>query len=143
MISARRILPITIALSTAVVVGGSTLAATASANSSGGNGESTTLRFQQRTTHLVVLPGPGQKNPNDPPTPGAQAVINLDLLKAGKKVGQDSLTCMADSRHQFLCSGVNTLPGGQIAISELVPSGDPFNAPGAITGGTGKYRHAT
>ena len=74
---------------------------------------------------------------------GAQAVINLDLYQGGKKAGHVSLTCIADSRHQFLCSGVNTLPGGQIATSEVVPANDPFNAPGAITGGTGKYRDAS
>jgi hypothetical protein len=143
MVSLRRILPATIALSAAAVIAGSAVAATASDSSSQGAGDSTTLRFKQHMTDLVILPGPGQKDPNDPPTPGAQSVINVDLRKSGKPAGQLSLTCIADSRNKFLCHGVYTLPGGQISISELVPGNDPWNGPGAITGGTGKYRDAT
>jgi hypothetical protein len=143
MISVKRGLSVAIALGATVVIGGSAVVATASASSTGSNGTSTNLRFLQRTTDLVILPGPGQKNPNDPPTPGAQSVINYELLKGGKKVGKTSLTCIADSHHHFLCSGVYSLPGGEIAVSEVVPENDPYNAPGAITGGTGKYRHVS
>ena len=47
----------------------------------------------------------------------------------------------------FECHGVNSLPGGQIAVQGLVTyapdeeiKADPYHF--AITGGTGKYRNA-
>jgi hypothetical protein len=143
MISIKRSLPVALTLSAAVVVGGSALAAAATTSATGNNGAPANLHYMQHMTKLVVVPGPGQKDPNDPPTPGAISSINVVLSQGKEKPGQGSLTCIADSRKKFLCSGVYTLPGGQIAISELVPGGDPWNGPGAITGGTGKYRDAS
>ena len=81
-----------------------------------------------------------------------QFVFTNDLLRGVTKVGEDGGVCTVtrveeDGGSTLLCSGSNSLPGGQITVSGLVSYGpdeefkkEPYFF--AITGGTGKYRNA-
>jgi hypothetical protein len=83
---------------------------------------------------------------------GDQIPFTNDLYRGDKKVGEDGGWCVAtrsnDQGYTVQCLGVNSLPGGQIAVQGLVTYGpgdddhklDPYQF--AITGGTGKYRGA-
>ncbi len=83
---------------------------------------------------------------------GDQFVQAVDLFDAGIKVGEESSICMvtrieADGSSTFHCTGVSSLPGGQITTEGTIkygpnesPKEDPYST--AIKGGTGKYRTA-
>lgn len=81
---------------------------------------------------------------------GDQFTFGNDLYRGTKKVGEDGGWCVVtritqEGAYTLECLGVNTLPGGQVAVQGLVTYGpeeefkaDPYHF--AITGGTGKYR---
>lgn len=83
---------------------------------------------------------------------GDQFVQAVDLFDAGTKVGEESSICTvtrieADGSSTFHCTGVSSLPGGQITTEGATnygpnefPKEDPYST--AIKGGTGKYRTA-
>lgn len=83
---------------------------------------------------------------------GDQFTFANDLYRGTKKVGEDGGWCVVtritqEGAYTLECIGVNTLPGGQVAVQGLVTYGpdeafkaDPYHF--AITGGTGEYRKA-
>ena len=83
---------------------------------------------------------------------GDQFIFTNDLYSGDRKIGEDGGVCVVTRLTQegaatLACNGVNTLPGGQVAVQGLVTYGpeeefkaDPYHV--AITGGTGKYRKA-
>ena len=83
---------------------------------------------------------------------GDQFVQAVDLFRAGTKVGEEEAICTvtrieADGSWTARCTGVSSLPGGQIATEGAIhygpnepPKADPSST--AIKGGTGKYRTA-
>lgn len=83
---------------------------------------------------------------------GDQQVLAVDLLHAGTKLGEESSICMvsrveANGASTVHCTGVESLPGGQITTEGTInygpnefPKADPYSL--AIKGGTGKYRTA-
>ena len=78
----------------------------------------------------------------------------IDLYRDGTKVGEESSICMitrleANRVTRLHCTGVQTLPGGQVTSEGVINYGpgdefflkaDPYST--AIKGGTGKYRTA-
>jgi hypothetical protein len=83
---------------------------------------------------------------------GDQQVLAVDYFQAGTKVGEESAICMvtrveANGASTVHCTGVESLPGGQITTEGTInygpnefPKADPYSL--AIKGGTGKYRTA-
>ena len=83
---------------------------------------------------------------------GDQFVFSNDLLRKGKKIGEDGGMCLvtrltAEGAATFKCVGSNVLPGGQITVQGIVTYGpgeevksEPYFF--AITGGTGRYKTA-
>jgi hypothetical protein len=85
-------------------------------------------------------------------TQGDQLVQAVDLFRDGTKVGEENTICTvtrieANGASTVHCTGVSSLPGGQITTEGAVhygpnesPKADPYST--AIKGGTGKYRTA-
>jgi hypothetical protein len=83
---------------------------------------------------------------------GDQQVLAVDYFQAGTRVGEESTICMvtrveANGASTVHCTGVESLPGGQITTEGTInygpnefPKADPYSL--AIKGGTGKYRTA-
>jgi hypothetical protein len=126
--------------------------AVASATSSGDN-RSTDADHRK----VVVLDLAGQivestTPPEDNFRQGDQATFKSDLFLKGTKVGEESNVCTITrgapgEAVTLYCSGVDSLPAGQIAWQGTIdygpnesPKADPYVL--AITGGTGKYRTA-
>ena len=112
---------------------------------SGRSGDVLRLVGKEVSSQLIDL-GPADFSEGD------QFVFTNDLLSGDKKVGEDGGVCVVSRLTQegaatFECHGVNSLPGGQIAVQGSVTyapdeeiKADPYHF--AITGGTGKYRNA-
>ena len=83
---------------------------------------------------------------------GDQVPFANDLYSGDKKIGEDAGWCVTArvtdaGAATFECLGVNSLPGGDLAVQGSVTYApgedvkkDPYRF--AITGGTGKYRKA-
>jgi hypothetical protein len=83
---------------------------------------------------------------------GDQFAFTNDLFRGDTKVGADGGVCTvarvdADGGSTVYCTGSNSLPDGQVAVSGVIDYGpgeeikrDQYSLP--ITGGTGKYRTA-
>jgi hypothetical protein len=89
------------------------------------------------------------------PSRGDRYVANIDLFRAGTKVGEEDAICTITRREangatKLHCTGVQTLLGGQVTTEGVINYGpgeyeagvkaDPYST--AIKGGTGKYRTA-
>jgi hypothetical protein len=82
---------------------------------------------------------------NEPPgtSAGDVFVFTEDLFnKSGAVVGHDAAYCVQLFDATALCSGVYSLKGGQLMVQLLQP-GPTGTYTQAITGGTGRFAHAT
>jgi hypothetical protein len=98
--------------------------------------------------HIDVITAPEPKDVSV----GDQFIVRSTLFHKGTAVGEESNICAItrgepDKPVTLYCSGVDTLPAGQIAWQGSIdygpdglPTADPYFL--AITGGTGKYRTA-
>ncbi len=126
--------------------------AVASATSSGDN---RSTDADHRKVVVLDLAGHIVASTFPPPTDfgqGDQATFKSDLFHKGIKVGEESNVCTITRGEPgravtLYCSGVDSLPAGQIAWQGTIdygpnesPKADPYFL--AITGGTGKYRTA-
>ena len=101
---------------------------------------------------IDVLPVDKDITTLTPEDEGDGVVLDVDLSHKGRPVGQESSICIftdidANGASILHCTGVQTLPGGQLTTEGAIhygpnefPKVDPYFT--AIKGGTGKYRTA-
>jgi hypothetical protein len=106
------------------------------------------------TDTVFIDAGPTDPNTSEvtPDDEGDGFVLHSELSHKGQLVGEESNICTfasvePDGGFTVLCTGVDSLPGGQITWQSRVrygpgepPKPDPYFQ--AIVGGTGKYRTA-
>jgi hypothetical protein len=75
--------------------------------------------------------------------PGDEFIFHSKLLdRHGQRVGSIDAVCTLVFNNQAQCAATATLPGGTLAASALSPM-NGLTTKVAITGGTGKYLHAS
>jgi len=108
------------------------------------------------TDTVFIDAGPTDPNRNEvtPDDEGDGFVLHSELSHKGRPIGEESNICTfasveeePDAGFTVLCTGVDSLPGGQITWQARIrygpgepPMADPYFQ--AISGGTGKYRTA-
>jgi hypothetical protein len=65
-------------------------------------------------------------------------VIREAILMGGKKIGRDTVTCLAVTKTKANCKLAVTLPGGTLKATMAVTAGDS-RGNGTIVGGGGEY----
>jgi hypothetical protein len=77
--------------------------------------------------------------------PGDQAIFRSNLKVAGRKVGHSSVVCEIVLGGSLQCNGIYHLPGGTLTGTATVSASESSTAPVhiAVTGGTGRYAHAS
>lgn len=140
----RRRLTIGAAAGLVLVAGGIAVGAT-SASSDRSSGDVLRLVGKEVSSQFLDL---GEADFSE----GDQFVFTNDLLRGDTKIGEDGGWCTVTRLTQagantWECHGVNSLPGGLITVQGMVTyapdeeiKAEPYHF--AITGGTGRYRHA-
>jgi hypothetical protein len=98
------------------------------------------LQIVLRTKSVHLVGNPSKRARNGRPSPGDTLITTYGVFDAAgvKRFGNAHVVCVAIDRRgaRQQCSGMMSLPGGQIAIQ----AGDPDHV--AVVGGTGMYAGA-
>jgi hypothetical protein len=116
----------------ALIVGGVTVARAGDSKSAKGK----TFVLHERQTNFTFVEVNGRPGGG----PGDEFIIHTGLFGSSGKVGTLDIVCIFVLGNKTQCRGTNTLPGGTIVVSALVPvTNRLITVHASIDGGTGRY----
>jgi hypothetical protein len=105
-----------------------------------------TLHLVEKDPSFKYIDNPPKGGKNTPPGMGDMFVFTSDMLKGGKKIGTLAATCTVTTGGKnavSTCTGVFSLPGGELSAVALVPLSSNTPQDISIVGGTGNFAGAT